>query len=182
MKSTLENIQKQFNITKTDINRDDLAYITIDQDKALALVAYMKESLGMKHLSLMSVVDYIERNVFQITYSLNNPDSNFIIAVRTEIDREKAEMDSAHLLWPTIATYQREIFEMFGINFPGSPGVDESLFLEGWEDKPPYRRDFDTLKYTEETFFPREGRSSNDPKAHMKKEIYGEWKKGEDNV
>ena len=33
-------------------------------------------------------------------------------------------------------------------------------------------RDFDTKKYAEETFFPRPGRKTNDPKEHMKKKLY----------
>jgi NADH-quinone oxidoreductase subunit C len=49
------------------------------------------------------------------------------------IARDPASMDSIHGLWPTAATYQRELREMFGIDFPGSPGVDEDFILEGWE-------------------------------------------------
>ena len=69
-------------------------------------------------------------------------------------------MISIHHLWEQAATYQQEIHEMFGINFPGSPGVDENFILEGWQNIPPMRRDFDTLKYSVETYFPREGRET----------------------
>jgi len=81
-------------------------------------------------------------------------------------------MTSAHHLWEQVATYQREIKEMFGINFPGSPRVDESFLLEGWDDVPPMRREFDTKEYSEKTFFPRPGRESNDPATYMKSKLY----------
>ena len=82
------------------------------------------------------------------------------------------EMDSIHHLWAQAATYQRELKEMYGINFPGSPRVDEEFALEGWKDVPPMRRDFDTLAYSESTFFPRPGRKTHDPVEYMKKNMY----------
>ena len=61
---------------------------------------------------------------------------------------------------------------MFGIDFPGSPGVDEDFLLEGWDEIPPMRREFDTRAYAEKTFFPREGRKKTDPRAHMQAALY----------
>jgi hypothetical protein len=37
---------------------------------------------------------------------------------------------------------------------------------------PPYRRDFDTLAYSRETFREREGRVTHDPATHMKQQLY----------
>jgi hypothetical protein len=34
------------------------------------------------------------------------------------------------------------------------------------------RREFDTKKYSEETFFARPGRSTNDPEDTMRKKLY----------
>ncbi|MBN2781385.1 MAG: NADH-quinone oxidoreductase subunit C, partial [Candidatus Marinimicrobia bacterium] len=79
-----------------------------------------------------------------------------------------------HHLWKQAATYQRELKEMFGIDFPGSPRIDEPFILEGWQDIPPYRRDFDTKKYSEETYFPRPGRTTHDPADYMKQKLYPE--------
>ena len=81
-------------------------------------------------------------------------------------------MESIHDLWPTAATYQRELREMFGIDFPGSPRVEEDFILEGWIDIPPYRRDFDTKKFAEDNFEHREGRITKDPATHMKDQLY----------
>jgi NADH-quinone oxidoreductase subunit C len=61
---------------------------------------------------------------------------------------------------------------MYGINFPNSPRVNESFLLEGWEGIPPMRREFDTKKYSEETFFPRPRQEGKDPQTHMKQKLY----------
>jgi NADH-quinone oxidoreductase subunit C len=94
--------------------------------------------------------------------------------IRVPLDRDTPVMGSIHHLWAQAATYQRELHEMFGIDFPGSPRVDEPFILEGWQNIPPYRRDFDTKRYAEETYFPRPGRSTNDPAEYMKKKLYPE--------
>ena len=86
--------------------------------------------------------------------------------------RDEASMESIHDIWPTAMTYQRELREMFGIDFPGSPGVNDDFILEGWNDIPPYRRDFDTLKYSEEKYTHRAGRETKDPAEYMKEKLY----------
>jgi len=40
------------------------------------------------------------------------------------------------------------------------------------------RRDFDTKKYSEETYFPRPGRKTHDPKTYMKEKLYPNDKGG----
>ena len=81
-------------------------------------------------------------------------------------------MHSIHKLWAQAADYQRELKEMFGIDFPGSPRVDESFMLESWREIPPMRKEFDTHEYVQRTFFPRPGRETNDPRVYMKKKLY----------
>jgi NADH-quinone oxidoreductase subunit C len=61
---------------------------------------------------------------------------------------------------------------MYGINFPGSPRLDEDFCLEGWDQIPPMRREFDTKAFSEERFGHREGRHSEVPRVHMKMELY----------
>ena len=49
---------------------------------------------------------------------------------------------------------------------------DGDLILEGWDEIPPMRRDFDTKEYSEKTFYPRPGRVTHDTREHMKKKLY----------
>ncbi|MBN1199240.1 MAG: NADH-quinone oxidoreductase subunit C [Bacteroidales bacterium] len=152
--------------------RKGLDFITIPKEQAVAAITYLSNPEGFKHLVLLTAVDWLEQGQFQLTYLLNNPDNKQDLGIRVLIPRDQAVMDSIHDLWGQAATYQRELREMFGIHFPGSPRVDQPFILEGWDGPPPYRRDFDTKKYAEETYFPRPGRSSNDPTEYMKHQLY----------
>lgn len=177
MEKIIQNITQRFSVSDSLEKRDNLTFVTVKQDLAVALITHLRDIEGFAHFVLLTAVDWIEEEKFQLTYILNHPERKIDLGIRVYIDRNNPTMDSAHHLWEQVATYQRELKEMFGIDFPGSPRVDESFILEGWDNIPPYRRDFDTLKYAEETFFPREGRETNDPATYMKKKLYPDEEK-----
>jgi NADH-quinone oxidoreductase subunit C len=176
MNSAIENLNKQFEISSIESFRANEYFLTCLKKDTISVLTYLKQYEKYRHLTLLTAVDWLEKNQFQLTYLLNNYETKEQIGVRTLIERsvwpEESEMQSAHHLWPAIKTYQRELHEMFGIDFPNSPEINDPLILEYWDTIPPYRRDFDTKKYSEETYFPREGRSTNDPAEHMKKKLY----------
>lgn len=167
-----KDLSTRFKTGESIVQRENLAFITIEAIHGVPVLDWLKIQHGFKHLVLLTAVDYIELGQFQLTYLLNNPQSKCDIGLRVFISREEASMDSAHFLWPTIATYQRELKEMFGIDFPGSPRVDESFILEGWEGIPPYRRDFLTKEFAQSFYHQREGRKTHDPATYMKEKLY----------
>jgi len=172
MEQMLENLEARFPGCRKEIRRSDLAFVTVPRSNAVEAITWLRDSGGYSHLALISAVDYIEQNAFQLTYILHNRRERCDIGLRVELDRDEPVMASIHHLWATAQVYQRELKEMFGIDFPGSPRVDEPFILEGWREIPPMRRDFDTKKYSEATFFPREGRGTLDPKRVMEEKSY----------
>ncbi len=174
MKKIINNIKNKFTVENVKYQRDNLTFITVEKSLALEVLTYLRDFEKFTHLVLLTAVDWLEDGKFQLTYLLNNPQSKTEIGVRVFISRDNATMTTSHHLWPALKTYQKELKEMFGIDFPNSPEVDEGLVLEGWDGPPPYRRDFDTKEYSEATYFPREGRVTYDPAEYMKKKLYPE--------
>ncbi len=154
------------------VQRPNLAFLTLAREHLRPALLHLRDKEGYTHLVLLTAVDWLEEGQFQLTYLLSNRGQALDLGLRLMLPRQGASMDSIHDLWPTAATYQRELREMFGINFPDSPGVNEEFILEGWNDIPPYRRDFDTLKYAQDNFRDRPGRSTTDPAQHMKEQLY----------
>ena len=172
MKNLINKVSKAFELKDVVYQRSDLTFATANKENVISLVTHLRDYEGFSHFVLLSCVDWIEDNVFQLTYILNNPSEKHDLAIRCMIDREEATMTSAHHLWKQVATYQRELKEMYGIEFPGSPSLNENFILEGWDDTPPMRRDFDTKQYSADTFFPRERPETNDPTEYMKKQLH----------
>lgn len=174
MQEFIENIKTKFSISETYENREGQIFLKVPADNVIMLITRLRDKYGFSHLAFMTVVDRLEDGYFELVYMLHNYEGNIDLAVKVELPRENAEMESIHHLWPTAWSYQRELHEMFGVNFPGSPRVDESFILEGWEDIPPMRRDFDSLEYSDRTYFPRPGRFTVEPREQMREKIYPE--------
>ncbi len=172
MRELYDNLQQLFPLGEPTEQRQDLAFITVQQKQLRPLLLHLRDREGFTHLVLLTAVDWIEEELFQLTYLLNDRTGARDIGLRVMLPRNAATMDSIHDIWPTAATYQRELREMFGIDFPDSPGVNDEFILEGWNDIPPYRRDFDTLKYSEENYTHRPGRETKDPAEYMKEKLY----------
>ncbi|HUX52087.1 MAG TPA: NADH-quinone oxidoreductase subunit C [Spirochaetia bacterium] len=207
--STMEDLERRFDLTDAYAQRNSLGFVTVAKRDIVPILTHLRDSLGFRHLVMLTAVDIIERGILRLVYLLHNYELVADLGVQVEIPRGEVasggdaagarngaghngdtlranglesaaevirpyftEMESIHHLWAQAATYQRELKEMFGVHFPGSPRVDEEFALEGWKDIPPMRRDFDTRDYSERTFFPRPGRVTHDPVEYMKKQMY----------
>jgi NADH-quinone oxidoreductase subunit C len=171
MKELFGRLEAHFQISSKKVQKYNLAFCEIDSSQAASLVTHLRDFEGFGHLVFLTAVDLLEEGQFELVYMLHNYQSGKDLGIRTRLDRKKAVIQSIHHLWGQAATYQRELKEMFGIEFPESPGLNEPFALEGWHEIPPMRRDFDTIKYSEKTFYPRPGRKSYDPAEHMEKEL-----------
>lgn len=172
VREVYDTIFSRFGVSGLDERRKDQAYVKVDRDEAIALITYLKELAAYTHLVFLTAVDRIEEGEFRLIYLLHSYDKKHDLGVMVDIPREGSQMDSVHHLWPAAETYQRELREMYGVSFPGSPRLEEDFALEGWEGPPPMRRDFDTRAYSEETFYARPGRVSHETRATMKEKIY----------
>lgn len=155
--------------------RKDLSSVVLEPLKVRDALTWLRDQEGYRHLSFATAVDNIERNAFTLTYALRRHEASggagHSLLVHCDVDRDHPVMDSIHLLWEQAWTYQREMKEWFGIDFPGSPRVDEEFVLEGWDGPPMMRRDFDSLAYSDATYAERPGRETVDPASYMKEKL-----------
>ncbi|MBN2236790.1 MAG: NADH-quinone oxidoreductase subunit C [Bacteroidales bacterium] len=152
-----QQLQNAFENIVTEAVRKDTVFAYASKEQVSSILLYAKEKLGYKSLAHMSCIDWLESDEFELVYIIWSPETKLNLFVKTRIDRQNPEMENMDMIWRQLNTYQREIREMFGVEFPGFVGEKEFI-LEDWEDAPPMRRDFDTLEYVNDTFFEREGR------------------------
>ena len=168
LKSLIDRLSTHFKISEVREQKASLLMLKIPKEDAVAFIRELRDGARYTHLAFLTAIDWNEQGIFTLTYMLHNHTSHHSIAVHVDIEREQAQMDSIHELWAQAATYQRELREMYGIRFPGSPRLDDDFCLEGWDQIPPMRKEFDTVAYSQERFFDRPGRNSEDPRERMK--------------
>jgi NADH-quinone oxidoreductase subunit C len=120
-------------------------------------------------LSQIACTDWIEEGVFALNYILTNSERNQNLMIEIRIGREESQMPTLINLFPQAEVMERDLHEMYGIDFIGHPTLYD-FALENWEEIPPMRREFDTLAYVNEQFDFRGGREDNkDVKVEMKR-------------
>ena len=172
MSDMLDRLVRDFGVTDINHRPPAITTLKVRRENGERLIRELRDREGFTHLNFIACTDWIEDGIFRLVYMLHNYATGQNIGVHVDIDRDNAEMTSIHTLWAQAWTYQRELHELWGIDFPGSPRVEEDFCLEGWDEIPPMRREFDTVEYCERTFTNREGRGTVNPREHMAEIIF----------
>jgi len=152
------------------VQKNDYLYkVTVSFEQLESLLLRFINEFGYITLDSINCRDDLEDGFFTITYCLQTKDRDHIVMVQTQIERETASLPTMHTTWPQAEIIEREMHEMFGVDFPGHPTLID-FALEYWDDIPPMRRDFDTLEYVNNMNPFREQRDDAlDAKEEMKK-------------
>jgi NADH-quinone oxidoreductase subunit C len=162
----MDNLQIENNILETiktafkvegKVVREKRVEITAHKQLISSILLFAKNQHNYIHLNHITCVDWIEDGEFEINYIIWSPTTKNTLIIKTRISRENAQMENIDNIWDQANTYEREMREMYGIEFPGLIGEHEFI-LEDWDEMPPMRRDFDTLEYATKTFYQRPGR------------------------
>ncbi|MEN8223209.1 MAG: NADH-quinone oxidoreductase subunit C [Acidobacteriota bacterium] len=176
MDNLKELLIKSFKIDSTELKNNNTLIVEAGNSQIVPLLSYLKSDKGFSHLSLISCVDWLEDNKFQLVYILWNRVKKNNLILKCSIDREKAEHRTIMNIYPVAEIYEREIRELYGVNFEGNPTQNEDFVLEDWENIPPMRRDFDTLEYSITNF----GRRNEEKHTKIRDVIAdqtNEWRK-----
>ena len=149
-----EKIYSKFRI-KAKAGEKQRMWLKINRGQLLGLLQFLKEH-GFEHLSSLSALDWPDQEKLELVYHLWNYQDKLLLSIKTTIERKTPSIESAASIWANAQIQEREIHELFGINFLGNPDLSE-LFLENWQGPPPFLKDFDWQKYVKEKYY-SEGR------------------------
>jgi len=164
-----KEIKNRFATDEIEVKRPDLAKINVTRFKIFELISFLTEQYDYKTLNAITCTDWIEEEHFALTYMLTTVDRKHTFMIQTMILRDNAHMESLTHAFKQAEIMERDLHEMYGIDFPGNDNLVE-LSLENWIHTPPLRREFDTLEFVNSHLTFREGRDDNvDVKVEMKR-------------
>ena len=165
----LNEIKNQFATDEIITKRSDLYKVNVVRERVFELIDFLGNNYNYKTLNAITCTDWIEDEHFAITYIITTIDRRSSFMVQTMINREEAHINSLTCKFAQAEIMERDLAEMYGIDFVGNDNLKE-LSLENWVHTPPLRREFDTLKFVNEHLTFREGRDDNlDVKVEMKR-------------
>ncbi|MDO8123245.1 MAG: NADH-quinone oxidoreductase subunit C [Candidatus Hermodarchaeota archaeon] len=131
--------------------RENLLTLTTDTTTYVDLSTYLKDQ-GFSRCLTVAVIDWIDQGEFEIYYVVHHLESNIYVKVATRIARSKPAITSLSTIWKSATMHEREMWELFGVNFVGNTML-KPLFLENWTEKPPLRKDFNWHTYVDKEYF-----------------------------
>ncbi len=142
-------------INKTEIKHNQI-YIEIDKDDLIDVILFVKSNKDTKFRQLIdiTVVDYPEQaQRFKIVYLFLSHEFNQRMVLSYFIN-EKELISSLTSIFPSANWMEREVFDMYGVNFKDHPDLRRILTDYGF-DGHPLRKDFPLtgnleVRYSEE--------------------------------
>ena len=131
-------------------------YLNIDPEDLLEVIMFLKtnNSTKFKQLIEITAVDFLDKKKrFKIVYLLLSHEFNQRILIDTYIN-ENEKVDSLTSIFPSANWMEREVFDMYGIDFKNHPDLRRILTDYGFEGHP-LRKDFpltghNEVRYNEE--------------------------------
>jgi len=97
------------------------------------------KKLGFDRLGMVTAVDRGEH--FEMVYRLTSRSMTTGIFLKCQVSRQVAKVRSLVPLWPAALWQEREVFDLFGIDFEGHPDMRRILLPEDWVGHP-LRKDY----------------------------------------
>ncbi len=118
----------------------------------VAFARHVRDNLGYELLSNVTGVDYMGREgdrfeVVYHAYSISQPQKP-LLTFKARVPEANPELPSLYDVWKTCYLQEREVYDLYGINFTGHPNMKRVLL---WDDfyGHPMRKDYEEAYYEE---------------------------------
>lgn len=117
--------------------------INIDPEAFPAFMQQLRNdpSLNFDYLFCLTCIDW--KTHLTMVYHLSSTSFRHNMVVKVKLDRSKPEIETVAGIWRTAEFHEREVYEMYGVNFLNHPDLRLLILPDGWEGKNPMRKDFE---------------------------------------
>ena len=98
-------------------------------------------TLFFDHLFCLTCIDW--KTNLTMVYHLSSTKFRHNIVVKSNLFISNPEIETVSNIWQTANFHEREVYEMFGVNFLNHPDLRLLILPDGWEGKNPMRKDFE---------------------------------------
>jgi NADH:ubiquinone oxidoreductase subunit C len=108
---------------------------------SLAVQLRTNATLEFDFLFCLTCIDW--KTHLSMVYHLSSTKFRHNIVVKSKLSSIIPEIETVSDIWRTAEFHEREVYEMFGVNFINHPDLRLLILPDGWEGKNPLRKDFE---------------------------------------
>jgi NADH-quinone oxidoreductase subunit C len=117
-------------------------YVSADAVPAIAQALRDRPELGFGLLIELTAVDFWPREPrFELVYLLVSTANRARLRMKVRLHADAARVATVSSVWPAANWLEREVWDLFGIEFEGHPDPRRLLMPEDWEGYP-LRKDY----------------------------------------
>jgi NADH-quinone oxidoreductase subunit C len=121
--------------------------ILLPPEKVPAVAKFLRDHPALRYnfMADLTAVDWPEREPrFDVVYHLLSLETRAVIRLKTHVGQpgeEHPTVPTISNIWPTADWYEREVYDLFGINFTGHPDLRRIMMPDDWTSHP-LRKDY----------------------------------------
>ena len=137
----LNSLQSEFPELEIVIG-SDWPEINIDASQLLPTIEKLKLNpiWDFNYLFCETCIDW--KTHFTMVYHLSSTQNRHSIVLKAKVNREEPQIESVVQLYKTAEFLEREVFDLFGVQFLNHPDLRRLLLTEDWIGHP-LRKDYD---------------------------------------
>jgi NADH-quinone oxidoreductase subunit C len=118
-------------------------FCVVKRERIVEVCRFLKSEPGLDFdfLEDETAVDWPKRNVIEIVYHLLSYRHRHTLVLKVEADRAAPSVPTVEGVWKTANWFEREIFDLFGVDFPGHPDLRRIMLPDDWIGHP-LRKDY----------------------------------------
>ena len=108
---------------------------------SMATQLRQQADLCFDYLFCLTCIDW--KTHLTMVYHLDATKYRHNIVVKVILDKTNPAIETVSDIWQTANFHEREVYEMFGVNFLHHPDLRLLILPDGWEGKNPMLKDFE---------------------------------------
>jgi NADH-quinone oxidoreductase subunit C len=110
--------------------------------KIASICGFLKYDQKFVRLSSVTAVDrYPLEPRFEVVYHLHSVEQKQRVRLKCRLESDEPAIESVTSVWRGANWYEREVFDLFGINFLNHPDLRRIMLPDDWEGHP-LRKDY----------------------------------------
>lgn len=118
--------------------------VYIPADRNVEILAWLANDPSQQYdlLADLTAIDFGGGRPLEVVYQLWSVPLKRALRVKALLMLDKLDIASVEGIWKTADWLEREVFDLFGINFSGHPDMRRILMPENYAEGHPLRKDF----------------------------------------
>jgi NADH-quinone oxidoreductase subunit C len=118
-------------------------FCVVKRERIVDVCRFLKAEpdLALDFLEDATAIDWPKRNVIEVVYHLLSYRHRHGIVLKVEADRAAPSVPTVESVWKGANWFERELYDLFGVDFPGHPDLRRIMLPDDWVGHP-LRKDY----------------------------------------